>query len=342
MVVFFVSIIVKIFSMFYCVFTMVAAMGNASTTLSSRCRKVAEALESIRRERPPLRAVASAMEGFLVESARFNAEGWAPPLQGFIGVDSLRFKDGVPVLRSENLTAFEGAVWRAAAKRFIPPLRKGFHRLAAELRMAEMAISNHWFNLNQLAPSVVTGKGEDVWRAAKLLEIRPRVLSFALLAIIRPLASQRAHRVGALIAGFEWKRGYCPVCGSLPEMGYRGLGGQQRLICSVCSYHWPFPAGVCPFCEDESDEGRRYYSLMGHDGEWAEVCGRCGKYLLVIDARNLPEDFPFDVAAIGMLPLATLAELKGFTPMSRFWRNDLLGHQPVFTPVIEPESMTLV
>jgi FdhE protein len=83
----------------------------------------------------------------------------------------------------------------------------------------------------------------------------------------------------------QWRRRYCPTCGSLPAMAQlAGIEhGRQRLLsCGCCGTRWQFKRTRCPFCESDSE---RLESVMveGECGLRIDHCASCGGYIKTYD-----------------------------------------------------------
>jgi FdhE protein len=113
----------------------------------------------------------------------------------------------------------------------------------------------------------------------------------------------------------EWLKGYCPICGSMPEMSFLdGAEGQRWLKCSLCGYDWRFDRMTCPYCEKKT-ESKELISAEGFEHEWIDLCPHCNKYIVSVDFRN-QEDVTTEVAGISMVYLDIIAQQKGFAPIA--------------------------
>jgi FdhE protein len=144
--------------------------------------------------------------------------------------------------------------------------------------------------------------------------------------IIRPLVEKKAEALRSLIAGLPWPKGYCPICGSLPELSFlKEMEGQRWLRCSFCSHHWSLTRLSCPLCENDDPQNLSYYFITGREQERAEVCEQCGRYLVCIDLREHPDEALLEVGAIGMVHLDLLAQEKGLLPVAACAWNIVRG-----------------
>ncbi len=83
----------------------------------------------------------------------------------------------------------------------------------------------------------------------------------------------------------QWRRRYCPTCGSLPAMAQlvgEEHGRQRFLSCGFCGTRWHFKRTCCPFCESDSE---RLESVIveGESGLRIDHCAACGGYIKTYD-----------------------------------------------------------
>ena len=101
----------------------------------------------------------------------------------------------------------------------------------------------------------------------------------------------------------------------MPEMSFtKREEGRRWLRCSLCSHSWRFVRLSCPFCENGDQEKLSIYYIDGRKQERAEVCEKCGRYVVGIDLRGQLDESVLEVAAIGMVHLDMLAQEKGLRP----------------------------
>ena len=149
-------------------------------------------------------------------------------------------------------------------------------------------------------------------------------LLFALHQIAKPVVEKRAESIQPLISEFGWDKGYCPICGSFPEMSrLRGKEGRRWLQCGFCSTTWRFSRTSCPFCETQQPEQRELFFVEGREHEAAEVCHRCRRYLVSIDLRNMAEKVTWEIIDLSLMHLEVIAQGKGFLPMKGTGWKDL-------------------
>jgi len=192
---------------------------------------------------------------------------------------------------------------------------RGFPKLRDDLSIIRQAFIAGRLNPERCFKVLARGPGGEAEAAAADLGVGSRSLQFILAQIGKPLVEKKAEALGSLIAGLGWHKGYCPLCGSMPEFSFiKGEEGQRWLRCALCSHSWRFLRPSCPFCENEDQEQRSIYYIAGREQERAEVCEKCGRYVVCIDLRGQLNESVLEVAAVGMVHLDVLAQEKGLLP----------------------------
>lgn len=114
-----------------------------------------------------------------------------------------------------------------------------------------------------------------------------------------------------------WSSEYCPVCGSRPHGSFlRSKEGRRSLQCSLCRKEWVFSRTTCPACGQNDP---RELTLFFHEDvkyERAEVCNKCGHYILSVDMRELSDDAPPELYLLCMAPLDLLMQERGHLPIN--------------------------
>lgn len=290
--------------------------------------RVIEALEALRSRRPALAPLLAAFGGLLAHKATL-AESLAGSIpEGLVSVDLARVAQGVPLLAGADLSALRGAMREAAAV-FLPLLAEAFPTLRGELSRIAVALDRpdqEGTDIATLARDLLDGNDEALARAAEGMAVAAGVLVFALRGILAPVLAAVAGSVRARLAESNWRKGSCPVCGSLPGLAtlskvgdlgsefLRGGGGQKHLHCSLCGHGWRIARGMCPVCENTDKDKREYFRVEGESVEKVEICHTCGLYVPCIDLRELDGEPPLEVLSLGMAHLDILARQKGYQP----------------------------
>lgn len=113
-----------------------------------------------------------------------------------------------------------------------------------------------------------------------------------------------------------WKKGCCPVCGSVPHgSSLRHKEGERYLHCSLCGHAWRYPRTACPLCEQQDAAKISLFFIEDRPEERAESCDVCKHYLLSVDTRAwADESLPLSLYFLCMAPLDLLMQEKGYAP----------------------------
>lgn len=150
-------------------------------------------------------------------------------------------------------------------------------------------------------------------QAATAMGVDPKALSFFLYHSLRPsLCRCEKELSGYLADAPAWERGYCPICGSPPALGWLEADGRRVLFCSFCWHSWALNRVVCPFC-DTHDPQRLSYLHSDEEREYRlDLCDACRKYIKTVDSRNLARRAYPPLEQIASLHLDIKAAEGGF------------------------------
>ncbi len=147
---------------------------------------------------------------------------------------------------------------------------------------------------------------------AKAVDLNPGVLTFLGKAALRPSLDQLREAAGPYLDKAGWDRGYCPLCGSLPDMACFERSGKRSLHCELCGEEWPYPRIKCPFCGTEDQEKLGYLEAEEEEGFRVYFCRECGRYIKTVDRKAFEEPAPLELEALATLHLDLIAREKGF------------------------------
>jgi FdhE protein len=278
--------------------------------------KIEKAIHKIEKEIPSLKSVLDAFQEIFIARTLFKANLSDLPNIPISPPDSFQFYQGVPLLSGEMLSRFID-FWEGPVEFMIPYLEKGFPKIKPELTRLRAAMERGHLNLKDCMKALLKGQEEKIDEIALSLETQSLILKFILDQLMKPFLEKRIEGTQSLIQNLVWHKGYCPLCGSFPELSYlKEKEGQRWLKCSLCGHEWRFMRTKCPFCENDDHEKMELYFVVGREHERAELCYQCKRYIVNIDMRNCAEEVVTEVAAIGMLYLDILAQGKGFLPVA--------------------------
>ncbi|MDR2892506.1 MAG: formate dehydrogenase accessory protein FdhE [Deltaproteobacteria bacterium] len=160
--------------------------------------------------------------------------------------------------------------------------------------------------------------------------------SFVISPVLRAMTTQLARVNGQTVweKGADGQEGHCPVCGSLPSIGFldkpvvdaknaflAGGGGKKHLHCGLCGANWKFQRGTCPNCGEKGGGVMEILRESGiAHGERLDWCTKCKTYCPTLDLRECEFMPNLDAAALGMMHLDMVAARKGLLPLKpSFW-----------------------
>lgn len=277
---------------------------------------LAAALQKKLEERPHLENVIRAFGTTLIEQARWKAELDGHDLFQVSAPNPDLYAKGVPVSDREQLIQL-GELWITAAHRIIPSLREGFPLLAEGLALLWSAIVNGNFSADLFMSALCGGRAGEARAASVGIGFDPEALLFVLTTLARPVVSRRSELLMAQVQDLPWNRGYCPICGSFPELSLlREKEGQRRLQCGFCSASWRFSRISCPLCDARDIPGdTELLFVEGREEERIEACNQCRRYVPGVDLRGFSDVPPLEVLNISLIPLEAIARRKGFLPL---------------------------
>jgi FdhE protein len=283
-----------------------------SRSAEQASERIQTAMERLRKDLPQLATIFDAFEPLLVEQAALKADLPSLSKEG-LHLDPDSFSQGVPILAKNDFVVSDDLL-KKAAERLSPALEKGFPRIKGQLALIKQAIESGEITPDVCISMMSQGCEESLEKASSSLGIEPGILKFVFARLIKPFAEKRAESLVPLPDTLVWNKGYCPICGSWPELSFlEGKEGRRWLKCSFCGHEWNFVRIRCPFCETDRQDKMEMIFSKDRPFERAELCYECKKYVVSIDLRDRI-DVVREVAALGMVYLDVLAQEKGFEP----------------------------
>lgn len=147
---------------------------------------------------------------------------------------------------------------------------------------------------------------------AREVGLDPKVLQFLGEVAMRPSLHALRDSLSGTIDRVGWEHGYCPLCGSQPDMAYFEKTGKRHLHCGLCGEEWPFPRVRCPFCDNHDHETLGYFQAEEEEGFRVDFCKQCRRYVKTIDRRVFEEPAPMELENLATIHLDLLASKHGF------------------------------
>ncbi|MDO8786232.1 MAG: formate dehydrogenase accessory protein FdhE [Syntrophales bacterium] len=154
----------------------------------------------------------------------------------------------------------------------------------------------------------------------KNLKLDKTILSFLTQISIKPSIHANVAQLKDQVDLKNWLRGYCPICGSFPQMSELKGEGQRFLACSFCDFEWPSERLKCPFCENKDHGSLHYFYEEGKEIYRVYVCDKCKQYIKTVDSRKFDYEPDLNLEDIATIHLDILASEKGFKrPVPNLW-----------------------
>jgi FdhE protein len=147
---------------------------------------------------------------------------------------------------------------------------------------------------------------------AEGVRLTPIVLKFLAHMAMKPSLKSLRESVRERIHKDGWNYGYCPVCGSSPDMAYFDSEGKRFLHCELCGCEWSFHRLTCPFCENRKSKDLGYFTSDEDEGYRVDFCKQCGRYIKTLDMRAIESPAPLEIENLITLHLDILAQQQGF------------------------------
>ena len=192
-----------------------------------------------------------------------------------------------------------------------PKLAQAGENLALCLDKTGAAESN--LDLDHLFFDLLDGK--DIQKTADSCKISTEALGFFGFSAMLPSIQACATQLDAYLKEKEQTdKGYCPICGSLPDLSILDDSGKKLVSCSLCSHIWPVKRMTCIFC-DATGADTQHYFYSGEEPEYrVYCCDDCGHYLKTVDTRQLGRRFFPKLEQIATLHLDIKAKERGYRP----------------------------
>lgn len=226
-------------------------------------------------------------------------------------ISRVKVKEGFPLFSRENLpldlkvtsSLFEHLLEHVSSKkrRDKEALKKALYKARAQYG---------W--LMNLIAAFLSGDEEAMDRMAKEVDLEPMVLKFLTHTALKPSLNELKIAAGKKIVQNGWNYGYCPLCGSYPDMAYLGNEGKRFLHCELCGFEWHYPRLQCPFCKNDQPEELGYFVSEEEEGFRVDFCKKCKRYIKTLDMRVIEQPAPLDLENLVTLHLDLLAHDQGY------------------------------
>ncbi len=294
--------------------------------MPSTGRKTKDAvLNDLASRHEPFREIINRFGLLLCRQAELQSELPIVDVTGMSVVES-RFLGGESLVVGMDSEAFDLA-FRASALRIWPVMGVLFTALAESLGGLGRKLEDDRQWVNQCLKAVVHGDEEALEHAAAAAVVTPDFLLMALRAAYGPCIAAQKQALLPLAPADLWRKPYCPVCGSDPDLSTLenhpnpsdfliSKSGELWHHCPVCTHRWRFMRLTCPGCGNQDHERMNRFSFPDCPHEHIYACEDCHQYLPCLDLVERSEAIDFDLAALGLVHLDAVAQSRGYIPLS--------------------------
>ncbi len=227
------------------------------------------------------------------------------------GIRDIQQQEGFPLFSKEGLPLdFDAA--SDLLRKFLAHLaetdRDDTGGLKTALKHAEA--NSEW--TGDLFRAILKQDGKALSRIAEGVDLDAKTLLFLGHIALRPSIHLLRDALTGDIDKNGWDHGYCPLCGSQPDMAYFSKTGKRYLHCEFCGEEWPYSRIKCPFCNTQDQEKLGYFEAEEEEGFRVYFCRECLRYLKTIDKKAFEEVAPLELENLATIHLDLLANENGF------------------------------
>jgi FdhE protein len=225
-------------------------------------------------------------------------------------VREIKVREGFPLFSRGDLpTDHEGAVllFQRLLRHLSSTKRKD--RAALEQAVKRVQAEPAW--VRDVIEAFLSGDERRITTMSQEITISPMVVKFLAQMALQPSMRSLRESTAEVIQGYTWDYGYCPLCGSTPNMAYLSDEGKRFLHCELCGYEWHYPRLKCPFCGEERAKELGYFTSEEDEGYRVDFCKKCRRYVKTLDMRLIGFPAPLELENLITLHLDVLAQKQG-------------------------------
>lgn len=228
------------------------------------------------------------------------------------GVMDIKQQEGFPLFSKEDLPLdFDAAA--GLLKKFLAHLRETDRDDREGLKKALKKADDTGEWSKNLFKTILKQDEKALSLIGKEVDLDSKVLQFLGQVALTPSIYALRDAMSSNIDTDGWDYGYCPLCGSQPNMAYFAKTGRRYLHCELCGEEWTFSRIRCPFCDNQDQETLGYFEAEEEEGFRVYFCRECMRYLKTIDKKAFEEVAPLELENLATIHLDLLANENKFT-----------------------------
>ena len=224
-----------------------------------------------------------------------------------------RHDQGVPLL-PRSCFCFDAGQTKTLFAEFLELLKTGGSSMAQAAETVEDALRRGDLSVEACFSAHLSADESFFTLFGATTPAAPRALNFLTQSAMAPSLALCAEALfGKHRLDLTWPYPSCPICGSLPLIGYlKERSGAKRLTCSFCRTDYRAPRMFCALCGEKDHHKLSYFSAEQEPGYRVDVCSTCRKYLKTADFREMDrQPFPL-LDDLDSLALDFLAVREGY------------------------------
>lgn len=285
--------------------------------LSESLEKIKEKIVRLKGKNPAYEEILNFYEKVAEEQEAVKPALNVTPIETSKDLRTLQIKEGFPLISKEE---FHLDI-PSSVRLFESLCRIGkdtTDKMRENIQNIELAVWDEALDLEEL----LRRHFDEMYitEITKDLNVDEIILKFLIYMSIKPSINANVEKLKDQVDLKNWLRGYCPICGSLPQMSELKGEGQRYFLCSFCDFTWPSERLKCPFCENKEHEKLHYFYAEGQETYRIDLCDNCKQYIKTVDSRKLDYEPDLNLEDIVTTHLDILATEKGFKrPVPTFW-----------------------
>lgn len=185
--------------------------------------------------------------------------------------------------------------------------------LAEDAAVMKTAVQGGRLDPDALFSALLDSRFKPLEKTARAVCVSAEHLSMMFFLGMAPCIETAARQLGVhLVPEPGQKKGYCPVCGNAPNMGFLDDTGSRYLICCFCHHTWQVLRLGCAFCGSQDMENQGYFFSDQEKEYRVSWCDHCHNYIKVVDLRHLTRRFFPKLEMAATLHLDMQATEKGY------------------------------
>lgn len=277
--------------------------------MSEFLQKLKEQISRLKEQRPAYKEILNFYEKIVEEQKRIRPSINITPPKIKDDLSALQMKEGFPLLNKEDFP-----LDLASSIKLFQSLcqigKEATSMMREDVQKIEDAIKDGKLYLDELLRKHSNPDYQN--KIIEEMKFNRMILNYFIHMSIQPSIHANVEKLKGHVDLKNWLKGYCPICGSYPQMSLLKGEGQRFYLCSFCGFEWPGERLKCPFCENKEHESLHYYFVDGQKTYRIYTCDKCKQYIKTIDARELDHEPDLTLEDITTVHLDILASKNGF------------------------------